>query len=280
TLSHDFDLAITADPANGSTLSYLKEIYLFLNMPYAINNKIDNPVIVKGQNTGFKCLAHIESAGMMGAKIVLDEHITKADTYIIEIKAGVVGDYVYGESSFKAGTTHDKCTLTYIIDGKYAGKSVLIDPAEGEVKSLKTFNLTYFELAATAPTWDKSATPYIEDAQGAKTYLEFQTQTESTNVVTVELANEITAEGRYKLVIPSGAVCNGSTGDPLTEELTYNYTVNPNQPDAITDITLNNNNANVYTVAGQLVKKGAKAADIKQLPASLYIVNGKKVVVK
>ncbi|MCF0208443.1 MAG: hypothetical protein HUK07_03245, partial [Bacteroidaceae bacterium] len=51
-------------------------------------------------------------------------------------------------------------------------------------------------------------------------------------------------------------------------------------PDAITDITLNNNNANVYTVAGQLVKKGAKAADIKQLPASLYIVNGKKVVVK
>ncbi|MCF0197996.1 MAG: hypothetical protein HUK02_01555, partial [Bacteroidaceae bacterium] len=271
TLSHGLDLARFATPADQTTVGLLHEIYLTLDMTHAINTKVSQPVKVTGTATKFGCSGKIVDDGMMGVKIVLDEYITAPDTYVVTIAEGVVGDYVYGESDYKSGLTNTACTLTYTVNGQYAGKPVIIDPAEGPVERLQHFTLEFFEYASVAPTWNMEAQPYVEDADGVRTDAEFQEMMDAGNVVAIRLSKEITADGTYTLVVPAGAVCNGAQGDPLETEYRFTYTIG--EPTAIGSIHATPASTTaIYTVSGQRVTKANAPG--------LYIVGGKKVVVK
>ena len=223
TISHDLDLVRCANPINGSTVSVLNNIYLTLGMTHAINTRQSKNVRVTGTTTNFACGASIVDDGMMNVKIVLDQLITVADTYTITIPEGAVGDYVYGESNYKTGLTNEASTLTYVVDGQYAGKPIGITPAEGEVESLSNFTLVFFEHNSVAPTWN--AKPYVKNADGDKFTADFEPQTQTSNVVSINLDAPISADGSYTLVVPAGAVCIGATGEIIDKEYTFDYTV-------------------------------------------------------
>ena len=273
-LSYDLDLTRYANPPSGSTISYLNEINLSIGMTHAINKRIEYPVIVKGKNTGVTAYGTIVDNGMMSANIVLDDIFTAADTYVITIAEGAIGDYVYGESGYTTGLTNKECTLTYIVDGKYDGKPVDVYPAEGTVAALQDFSFTFFQYTLVAPTWDNNAKPYIQNADGEKTYLEFTPQTEASNTVCINLSEPILNAGEYTIVLPAGSVCNGTTGDPFEEEFRFTYIVSSTS--AINNINEWKGNANVYDINGRALKTNST----KNLAPGLYIVNGNKVVVK
>ena len=61
-------------------------------------------------------------------------------------------------------------------------------------------------------------------------------------------------------------------------ELKYTFTLIDGE--GIGDVLADAETADIYTVSGILVKKDAKADDLKTLKKGIYIVNGKKVAIK
>ena len=48
----------------------------------------------------------------------------------------------------------------------------------------------------------------------------------------------------------------------------------------IDQILADGQTADVYTVSGIMVKRGATADDVRSLPSGIYIINGSSVVIK
>lgn len=80
---------------------------------------------------------------------------------------------------------------------------------------------------------------------------------------------------QYKLVIPAGLIYKASNTDTRNNEIVINFT--GIQTTGINALITTQQNAsdNVYTLSGIRVK-----GDRESLPAGIYIIKGKKVMVK
>ena len=168
-----------------------------------------------------------------------------------------------------------------------------IDPATADTLSaLETITLTYDEEVGVNAA---QATLSVMDADGeqvATAALEA-----SSNTVTITLDEALTDSGTYTLTIPQGtignltaAACSFAVGN-VNAEITLTYIVAPATEDeddgeddgeevgiAAIANDLATNPANIYSPTGQLVR--ARATSLETLPQGIYIVNGKKVLVK
>jgi len=107
----------------------------------------------------------------------------------------------------------------------------------------------------------------------------------NTNVVVAKLKNKIRGLGKYSITIPEKLVYN-SFYNPWVEdfgtsdraiynpETTLVYTIA--EPDGIESVNAANAKATIYNVAGQKLRE----TNVNNLGRGVYIVNGKKVVVK
>ncbi len=204
--------------------------------------------------------------------------IKEAGRYSLVIEAKAVTD---AEGNWNAYTE-----VAYNVTGAPLAetyKPISITPAEGAVTSLKNFVLKF-----EAGTY---AFPYVEFTEVV--YLENKDTQEKVNAtldmgeepydnVIITLAEAVTAAGTYTLVIPAKAVLQteddwGNGEIAVTPALTYEFTIVATGIDAIfADGAI----ADVYTVGGVLVKKGATREDVKALKKGLYIINGQTVLLK
>ena len=111
----------------------------------------------------------------------------------------------------------------------------------------------------------------------------FQLAGENANEIKATLASEVTAFGEYTLTIPAQAILqvDGEEGQTVVDyspALKYTFTLTDGE--GIGEVLADAETADVYTVSGILVKKDAKADDLKGLKKGIYIVNGKKVAIK
>ena len=153
-----------------------------------------------------------------------------------------------------------------------------------EQASLSVFSIKCAE--GLAPSWMANIT--LTDANGnaialndpeavvAEGASEWDTPTEWT----VALQEELTAVGTYTLTIPAGCFNLGSTqGQVMGNKETvvvFNITAEAQGIKAVTADT----EVKVYNVAGVAVAQGKAAEVLKNLTKGIYIVNGKKYVVK
>lgn len=153
-----------------------------------------------------------------------------------------------------------------------------------EQASLSVFSIKCAE--GLAPSWMANIT--LTDANGnaialndpeavvAEGASEWDTPTEWT----VALKEELTAVGTYTLTIPAGCFNLGSTqGQVMGNKETvvvFNITAEAQGIKAVTADT----EVKVYNVAGVAVAQGKAAEVLKNLTKGIYIVNGKKYVVK
>ena len=153
-----------------------------------------------------------------------------------------------------------------------------------EQASLSVFSIKCAE--GLAPSWMANIT--LTDANGnafalndpeavvAEGASEWDTPTEWT----VALQEELTAVGTYTLTIPAGCFNLGSTqGQVMGNKETvvvFNITAEAQGIKAVTADT----EVKVYNVAGVAVAQGKAAEILKNLTKGIYIVNGKKYVVK
>jgi hypothetical protein len=169
-------------------------------------------------------------------------------------------------------------------------KMVSADPAEGEVAKLDVINVAFADaFESVAGGFDPSKEVVVLNANGevvTKAAMEIVYGEEEygwvppTNVVKFTLETPVTEAGVYTFVIPAGTVYNEmfypesedfgvEWGAVYNPEVRLTYTVVAN-PDGIENLTVNGK-AEIYSLDGRKVKNPTKG---------IYLINGKKVVVK
>ena len=157
-------------------------------------------------------------------------------------------------------------------------ENVTIDPAEGVVESLYVFNITFDDHSEAA--WG-SGIPTLTDDKGNVTKItnqEFGDDFSKWNQLKLTLPEKVTAEGTYTLLLPIGSV-SFENGVASTQDYRFVYTIGT--PSGIANIIgANGGKADVYTVNGVMVMKGADASALKTLKPGMYIINGKTYMLK
>lgn len=147
-------------------------------------------------------------------------------------------------------------------------------------------NIVLYDEKGDSVAWVSDCEPYVpEESYDDPGY--------SITKVYLVLSGTITEDGVYRLHIPAGwfnlsghmspGLSEGETaplGNSKEMDVTYTIAQGTAVPGHIGDTLDEKGGVTVYAVDGRLVLKSDDAAGVKNLKKGLYIVNGKKVVVK
>lgn len=276
--------AFTVEPASESvvdkidviTFSYSKPI----NPSYAISGKIK--IMTDNGRTllyelGFNDVKRPEGyEGTDKLCIVLDEPITTPGNYTIDVPSGFfnLGEQFEGASSRAA-------TIYYEVKSKSEPANsfeITFDPAGGNVTEIPaSIKLTVNNRSEIGPNGiNPTLTDDANNSYSVSIDLNWDWE---WNCLEIKLADgAITAEGTYTLTIPAGAIIGKDESDTNTEDIVVVYVIGGTGIDNI--VANAGGKVDVYTVNGVNVLRNADAAAVKALAKGLYIINGKKVVIK
>ena len=230
-----------------------------------------NPYISDGDGNKIADIKNV-SLGVEDNQLVcsLAEEITEPGTYVLTIPAGAVA---YNDDP---DNLNSEVTFTYTIADK-SNENVTITPAAGNVSEIPALLILTFNDQTDVAA---SGNCTLVDDKGNSYKAELGIYWEGDyNQLQIELADgAITAEGTYTLTIPAGAVSYGSSGDSSNGELTFVFVIG--NATAISNIFAAEGKVEIYNANGQLVKSGNASAIKTLAPNKMYIINGKKVIIK
>jgi hypothetical protein len=221
-----------------------------------------------------------EGSASVRVSVEGDAPLTAEGNYLLNINAGA-----FLLSNGESNVSSPAISVLYVVEAEKTFAEVArpeIDPAEGEVSEFTSFNLTV-EKAVTVGS-NKVADLYIcNDDNSLRSVVANFLASAGENGNTVKLTNmggegmalNLT-DGKYALVTPEGMF----TVDGLpSESYTYAYTLKADT--GVATIALDATEGyTIYTTTGIcLANKGGVEA-VNALNAGLYIINGKKVIVR
>ena len=259
----------TVNPTPG-VVSSLKEISVIFDDYAEISWGNGNPYIKDANENTYKldCTYGIPyNEGIF----TLKEEITELGTYTLVIPAGAV--------TLDGTDSSSDITFTWTIK---APIKVSVNPTEGPANSLSEITVTYDELDPNngVQTVDESAMSFtVTDLSGNTTNGTIsRVDNYPYNTLTFVLADTYTADGTYTLTIPANSVKDFTTGLLIPDVLVFTWTIG--KATAISEISAAEGNVEIYNANGMLVKSG-DASVIKTLaPNKMYIINGKKVIIR
>ena len=264
----------TVDPAEGVVES-LKKISVIFDGQDMIGWGNGNPVITDADGNEYKVDCSYGTAYNEGV-ITLKEEITTPGTYTLTIPAGAVVYGEYGDSS-----NEEDITFTWTIEAPKAEFDVT--PANGStVESLSNITVTFNKISADSGVdfdWTKQPTFTLPSGEVVNLTNLNISYGSPYNLMMVNLWNEYTATGIYKLFLPAGFVFEyGNESNVVDKDLTFEWGIGVSTE--IQAIFANEKNVEVYDASGVRVKSG-DASVIKSLaPNKMYIINGKKFIIK
>ena len=197
----------------------------------------------------------------------LDEEITAPGEYILTLPAASVN---------LDGTPTDKdYSFVYTI-AEADNEKYTVTPEEGNVTSLQTIDVIFDSHSEIS---FGSGNPSLTDAAG-NSYTVNEGWGPDWNILnwaTFTIAEEITAEGTYTLTLPAGHI-NYEDGSSNVKDIKFTWTIG--NATAISNIFAAEGNVEIYNANGQLVKRGDASAIKTLAPNKMYIINGKKVIIK
>ena len=284
-VEYTFGAPVSTDPADQTQIEKLENITLTFDKdvkpsPFQVVKVYDraNRQVV---NTGYLKASKTDSKSLV---VVLDSALTVKKTYSVEIMQGAYGDAAWADGNYLAGQSNEALVYYYEVVGNAPVEpsgDVVTDPADGStVKSLKDIIITFKNNTDCAPSY--SVYPQLLDAEGnvvcgASTEFGDPSSWDPQNYCQINLEQEITAAGTYTLDIPAGVFILDGVDSPAMK---FTYTVSPE--DAINGVFGDDAaaKADVFNLSGVRVLHNATKADFSKLARGIYIVNGKKVVVK
>lgn len=208
-------------------------------------------------------------------RVEFAEPITAAGVYEVTVPAGF----------FALGESGDNVNETMIIYYEVKSKSepansfeITFDPAGGNVTEIPaSIKLTVNNRSEIGPNGiNPTLTDDANNSYSVSIDLNWDWE---WNCLEIKLADgAITAEGTYTLTIPAGAIIGKDESDTNTEDIVVVYVIGGTGIDNI--VANAGGKVDVYTVNGVNVLRNADAAAVKALAKGLYIINGKKVVIK
>ena len=197
----------------------------------------------------------------------LDEEITAPGEYILTLPAASVN---------LDGTPTDKdYSFTYTI-AEADNEKYTITPEVGNVTSLQTIDVIFDSHSEIS---FGIGNPSLTDAAGNSYTVNegWGPDWDILNWATFTIAEEITAEGTYTLISSAGHI-NYEDGSSNVKDIKFTWTIG--NATAISNIFAAEGNVEIYNANGQLVKRGDASAIKTLAPNKMYIINGKKVIIK
>ena len=217
--------------------------------------------------------------------------LVKEGYYAIQISAGC---FLMGEEF--ASKQSRSLTSTFIVSGALDEPEPGVDPAEQEVfnlekvlpeegatvTSLSRIQLWYPEMVA-CNEFDVNVYNAADGSLAATATGMYDW--DDILLINIDLKQPIAEAGVYEVVIPARVISDdaffssdGASGI-CNPEIKLSYTVAPNGGSAVETVAVAAE-GDVYDVHGRVVLRNASAADMKALPKGIYIVGGRKLVVK
>ena len=197
----------------------------------------------------------------------MDEEITAPGEYILTLPAASVN---------LDGTPTDKdYSFVYTI-AEADNEKYTVTPEVGNVTSLQTIDVIFDSHSEIS---FGSGNPSLTDAAG-NSYTVNEGWGPDWNILNwarFTIAEEITAEGTYTLTLPAGHI-NYEDSNSNVKDIKFTWTIG--NATAISNIFAAEGNVEIYNANGQLVKRGDASAIKTLAPNKMYIINGKKVIIK
>lgn len=212
----------------------------------------------------------------IGATITMAEPITAPGIYTVEVPADF---FALGEQ-FSGGLSK-AASIRYEVKAPAKPLVVELTPAPGNVSEIPAkIIVTLPNNTSVGSTYTADPTLVDEAGNSYKASLEIDWDILDLNVITIVLADgAITRHGTYTLTIPAGALTYDDDPDNVNgTDLVFVYVVGTNG--ICNFVTAEGGKVNVYTVGGTLLLKNAEAEAVGRLAKGMYIINGKKVIIK
>ena len=273
----------TFDPADGSTITYEKYIDITVNFPEIGDDELASrnghewsEITLSNGTETYRPYNGSPLSSFKGFKAMfnLPETMT-AGTYTLTVPSG------FYTSKSKVTTPEITGTFTFTeqAPNPLATYSFIPNPDESvttlsEVKVLFPAVLPEEEITVEEG-WLEYITLYKEEPEESIPAISYtQEATTEGKVVTFKFEKAATT-GTYYFGIPARALNLGDfTND---EDITATYTVDSTSVEAI---GIENGTADVYDMTGRTVLRAADADALRTLDGGLYIINGKKVIVR
>ena len=281
---------VTVNPANGAEVESLKQISVTFGdyqvvdwnwaavreTPLIFFDSMGDPVQLTIDNLD------IDNKSTNTLLITLPEEYTAVGTYSLTIPSG----YVVVNT-----TTQETLDMDLSFSWKIKGEPLTITPTPGVVDEIGMVFITFNDIdpnigiVINQDAYNENPAVFT-DKDGTQKQIGFRriTQmypTNNTIAITLPVDDNITEVGTYKLFIPANTVYGLLDKSVVyAEDINIEWTITT--ASGIYGIFAGKNEkVNVFTIDGKAVLKNADASDLKQLaPGKLYIINGKKFVVK
>ena len=281
---------VTVNPANGAEVESLKEIAVTFGdyqvvdwnwaaireTPLVFFDNMGEPVQLTIDNLD------IDSKSTNTLLVTLPEEYTAVGNYTLNIPSG----YVVVNTS-----TQETLDIDLDFSWKIKGEPLTITPTPGEVKEIGMVYITFNDIdpnigiEINQESYNENPAVFT-DKDGNETQIGYRRinqmyPTPNTIAITLPVDDNITEPGTYKLFIPANTVYGY-----LDKSVVYSEDINIEWTIATSTgiygiFAGKNEKVNVFTIDGKAVLKNADASDLKQLtPGKLYIINGKKFIVK
>ena len=257
---------VTIDPVPGEVASLKDFDFIFNDASEAVWGD-GFPTLTYPDGTVVKIKNQSFGAGWNELLLSLNEEITAPGEYILTLPAASVN---------LDGTPTDKdysfvYTITEADNEKYT-----VTPEVGNVTSLQTIDVIFDSHSEIS---FGSGNPSLTDADGNSYTVneDFGPDWDILNWARFTIAEEITAEGTYTLTLPAGHI-NYEDGSSNVNDIKFTWTVG--NATAISNIFSAEGNVEIYNANGQLIKSGDASAIKSLAPNKMYIINGKKVIIK
>ena len=224
----------------------------------------------------------LQDAGYYSPAItcVFNTPITEAGNYTVIIPQGAFGDNTWVENNYISGKANAEIRKDYAIGVFYDFEPISITPENNaNVSEISAIEIKTDLSWASA----KDNLIWVYDAEdNAVVSGTFTTNMDDYSSLICTFPTPVIELGTYTVVIPQGTFGDDTYfaqnyGHANAEiRLTYTVTIGT----GIDGINAGTNNLTVYSIDGVCVLRNAKADDLKNLEKGLYIVNGKKMVIR
>lgn len=273
----------TFDPADGSTIAYEKYIDIIVNFTETGGDELASrgdhswsEITLSNGTETYRAYNGSPLDNFKGFKAMFNLPETMSvGTYTFTVPSG----FYTSDNGVKTPEITGTFTFTEQAPNPLATYSFIPNPDESvatlsEVKVLFPSVLPDEEITVEEG-WLEYITLYREEPEDEIPAISYtQEATEGGKVVTFTFEKAAT-NGTYYFGIPARAL---NLGDFTNEEnIMATYTVDPTSVEAI---GIENGTADVYDMTGRTVLRAADADALRTLDGGLYIINGKKVIVR
>lgn len=285
---------VSVAPANEAMLESLSEIIVTNsdNLPMAYSyNAAEKARILSMDGQEIRILGEPEAVEGKDTQMKWSfEPITENGAYIL-----MIPKYYFAIGEEFSGTTSKLTSFRYYVQNNQSSEAQFdltpasVTPADGStVTEIKEVVIKFADVTYGVDFTNPFATLYkVEgdnETQVAISGQSVENDWYNPTQYTFTFATPVTEAGTYRFKVAKGTLCDeeydmemGAAGH-ANPELVYTYTIGTGS--GVNAVASENAVADVFSVDGKVLLRNASAADVKALPAGIYIFNGKKLVVK